>query len=69
MQDNIVVGWVMVVAVTIPIGAASVYLHVAYPVLAVNDDVSVEKVRTGILVVQSNRENPHRPAVNGMNVC
>ena len=53
MQHHIVVVDVRFVVMPIPVGGAKMDFHISHPQLAVQSDFGVEKIRSGVGVVQA----------------
>ena len=68
MQDDAVIGRVLVVVVPFPVAGAHVDLDVAHPQAPVDLDLGVEEVRTGIGVQQAGVNDAHTAAIVGHHV-
>ena len=53
MQYDIVVSAVVVVTMLIPVARLVVNLHITYPQIAIDADLGIEKVRAGIVIMQT----------------
>ena len=65
MEDDVVIGWVMVMPVGEPVAGLVMDLHVAHPERPVDLHFGIEEIRSGMTVVQSGVDDLHDPVVGG----
>ena len=65
MENHVLIGLIAIVTVTIPVGTLLVYFHIAHPQHAIELYFCIEKVGTGIVIVQAHIDYLDRAAIVG----